>query len=148
MPGYPEHLTVPMDRLFHRLKVERPVWRLNWGLLDNPALFQPTGHGRLAHHPHITAQNAGDMLWLRMERQTLRRLPRSRDILFTIRVHVRPLHTLATHPERAAALAAAIRAMPPAMLQYKSFLPFLEAVLAWLDQVTATPGTQGARCII
>lgn len=148
VPGYMEHLTLSMDRLFHRLKVERPVWRLNWGLLDDPALFQPIGHGRLAHHPHITAQNAGDMLWLRMERQTLRRLPRTRDILFTIRVHVRPLHTLATHPERATALAAAIRAMPPTMRQYKSFLPFLEAVLAWLDQVTATSGTQGARCII
>lgn len=143
VPGYTEHLSVPMDRLLHRLKVEHPVWRLNWGLIDHPALFQPTGHGQLTHNPHITVDNAGDMVWLRMERQTLRRLPRSGDVLFTIRVHVRPLHTLATHPERAAALAAAIRAMPPAMHQYKSFLPFLEAALAWLDHIAASSRIQG-----
>jgi hypothetical protein len=129
-----------MERFFHRLKTERPVWRINWTLLDNPTLFQPTGHGRLAHNAQITAQNAGDMLWLRMERQTLRRLPRSGDILFTIRVHVRPLHSLATRPERAATLAAAIRALPLAMQRYKSLPPFLDAVLAWLDQVAPPPG--------
>jgi hypothetical protein len=75
-----------------------------------------------------------------MERQTLRRLPRTGDILFTIRVHVRPLYTLATQPQRAADLAAALRAFPQAMRQYKSLPPFLDALLVWLDRVTSTAG--------
>jgi Haem-dependent oxidative N-demethylase, alpha subunit-like len=140
VPGYAEQLATPMDRVFHRLKTERPVWRLNWGLTDNPALFQPTGHGRLEYNARITPQNAGEMLWLRMERQTLRRLPGSGDVLFTIRVHIRPLHTLAAHPQRAAALAAAVRAFPQAMQQYKSLPPFLDALLVWLDRVASTTG--------
>jgi hypothetical protein len=72
-----------------------------------------------------------------MERQTLRRLPHSGDILFTIRVYVRPLEHLLAYPARAAAIAAAIRALPPVIQRYKSFAPFQEAVLAWLDRVAA-----------
>lgn len=137
VPDYEEQLASTMDRFLCRLKTDRPVWRLNWSLLDDPTLFQPTGHGRHRLNTHITRHNAGETVWLRMERQTLRRLPGTGDILFTIRVHVRPLHTLAARPERAAALAAAIRALPPAIQQYKSLLPFRGAVLAWLDGVAS-----------
>ena len=137
VPGYEEELASSMDRFFARLKVEKPVWRLNWGLIDDPTLFQPTGHGRQGVNPDITAENAGDTLWLRMERQTLRRLPRSQDVLFTIRVYVRPLRELVMQPERAAELAATIRTMPEPMRVYKSLPPFLDAVLGWLDHVTS-----------
>ena len=44
--GYKEHLDSTMDRFFARMKVHRPVWRLNWGIVDDPALFQSTGHSR------------------------------------------------------------------------------------------------------
>lgn len=132
--GYEEHLAVTVDRFFDRLKVEKPVWRLNWGLIDDPALFQPTGHGRQGLNPDITAENAGEKLWIRMERQTLRRLPRTQDVLFTIRVYVRPLQELRSHPERAATLASALRNMPEPTRRYKSLSPFLDAVLAWLER--------------
>ena len=39
--------------------------------------------------------------FIRVERQTLRKLPSSRDILFTIRIHLDPLAVLARHPDRA-----------------------------------------------
>lgn len=39
----------------------------------------------------ITAQNAGDRLLTRMERETLSRLPKTGAILFTIRTHMKPL---------------------------------------------------------
>jgi hypothetical protein len=135
VPGYEEHLASTMDRYFERIKVDKPVWRMNWSIIDNPTLFQPTGHGRKGLNPDITADNAGEKLWLRMERQTLRRLPRTQDTLFTIRVHVRPLRQLVARPERAATLAAAIRALPEPMRLYKSLPPFIDAVLAWLDRV-------------
>jgi dimethylamine monooxygenase subunit A len=136
--GYEEQLASTVDRFFERLRVEKPVWRLNWGLIDDPALFQPTGHGRKGLNPDITAENAGEKLWIRMERQTLRRLPRTQDVLFTIRVHVRPLRQLEAHPEQAATLASALRNMPEPTRLYKSLPPFLDAVLAWLDQAART----------
>lgn len=137
IPGYEEQLATAMDRYFARIKVDKPVWRINWGMSDDPALFQPTGHGRKGLNPDITAENAGEKLWLRMERQTLRRLPCTHDILFTIRVHLRPLQELAARPERAAALATAMRTMPEPMRVYKSLPPFFDAALAWLDRIVA-----------
>jgi hypothetical protein len=104
-------------------------------LMDDPRLFQPTGHGARAGKGEITADNAGEKIWLRMERQTLRRLPRTQAIVFTIRVHVRPLHSLARCPEQAARLAATLRALPEPMRVYKILQPFLSAVLTWLDRL-------------
>jgi hypothetical protein len=100
----------------------------------------PRGHGQWAHDDSITSENAGEKLWLRMERQTLRRLPHTQDVLFTIRIYVHPLHTLAARPERAAALAEAIRALPPELQTYKSVRPFRQAILAWLDRCVAQDG--------
>jgi hypothetical protein len=141
VPDYAAQLDATMNRLFARLKVQRPVWRLNWSLIDNPALFQPSGHGRRDHNPTVTAHNAGDMLWLRVERQTLRRLPRTGDILFTIRIYVQLLRDVAANSERAAHLAAAMRALPPQMRGYKSLYPFMDAALQWLDPIAAEART-------
>ena len=134
VPGYEAQLSSTMDRFFARLKTERPVWRVNWSIVDDPALFLPRGHGRRERDHGITAENVGEKLWLRMERQTLRRLPRTQDVLFTIRIYVQPLHALAARPERTAALATAIRSLPSELQAYKSVFPFREAILAWLDR--------------
>lgn len=138
VPGYAEQLASTVDRYFERLKVDKPVWRMNWSIIDDPTLFQPTGHGRKGLNPDITPENASEKLWLRMERQTLRRLPKSQNVIFTIRVYVRPFHSLADRPERAATLAAAIRALPEPLRLYKSLPPFLDAVLAWLDRIATS----------
>ena len=132
-PHYAETIATPMDRAFDKLKAERSVWRLNWSVLDNGALFQPTGHGRKDYVTDVTAANAGDKLWLRVERQTLRRLPQSGDILFTIRIYNYPFYTLAAHPEAAHCLAAAIAGLDERMTDYKSLCPLRNAAIAWLE---------------
>ena len=134
-PGYQEHLDSTMDRFFARMKVAKPVWRLNWGIVDDPTLFQSTGHSQGGFRSDITAENAGQKLWLRIERQTLRRLPCSQDILFTIRIYVKPLTHLLAYPDRAAAMARALRSLPEWWLLYKSLPAFLDAVLGWLDTI-------------
>lgn len=135
VPRYDSRLELPMDRLFDRLKENKPVWRLNWSVLDNPALFQPAGHGKTGYATTITAENAGERLWLRTERQTLRRLPASRDILFTIRIYIQPLSALNHQPENAARLAKALKGMDEDMRVYKSLSPILDAAVAWLERV-------------
>jgi hypothetical protein len=139
VPGYAERLGKAMNRLFDRLKVEKPVWRMNWGVVDDGALFQPVVRPRPPDAPPITAGNAGDWLWLRMERQTLRRLPVSQDILFTIRIYSQPLWKLAQKPQRAAALAGALRGLDESMQAYKSLAAYRDAVVSWLEQAASTP---------
>lgn len=135
VPGYDTELGNPMDRLFDRLKVEKPVWRLNWSVLDSPALFQPVAPPQPPDAPPITPQNAGERLWLRMERQTLRRLPVSGEILFTIRIYTESLAAVASKPGRAARLAAALRGLDADIRRYKSLRDVRDVAIEWLDAV-------------
>jgi len=131
VPSFRERLAAPVDRFFGNIRVERPVWRVNWSLVDTPTLFLPPEHrGRPRD---IAAGRAGEELWLRTERQTLRRLPRSGDVVFGIHTRVDPLAEAIDSPEAARGLAARIREMPDPMARYKSILPIREPLLAWLD---------------
>jgi len=144
VPGFADKLAAPVARFFDHLKAERPVWRLNWSLLDDPALFQPAGHGRTGRDESVTAENAGDRLWLRVERQTLRRLPATGAVVFGIRVHRWPLARLAAQPDAAGRLKAAIETLPPALARYKSIPVFGEAVTQWLGRAACARPAPGA----
>jgi len=134
VPFYAERLARPVDRFMRHGKPGHIAARLNWSVLDDATLFQPGGKWREAHNPAVTAANAGATLFLRVERQTLRRLPRTDAVLFGIRVHVYPLACAIAAAETAARLADAVRALPEATMRYKSLLPIRDALLAWLDE--------------
>lgn len=137
VPGFEARLGRPVDRFFQSLEPERPVWRANWSLVEDTALFHP--HGR-APIPDLTPANAGRLLWLRVERQTLRRLPESRAVVFTIRTLIEPLTAIARQPGLAQALAARLREMDPAMAAYKGLVAVGEPVLAYLDRMAEEAG--------
>ncbi|MGI4955902.1 MAG: heme-dependent oxidative N-demethylase family protein [Janthinobacterium lividum] len=134
VPLYAGALAAPVDRFMRHLKPGKLTERLNWSVTDDPALFQVEGKHRTGLDPSFTAANAGERLFLRVERQTLSRLPRSGFVLFTIRVHTYPLSRVAAQPGAAARLAGAVRAMPEAMAAYKSLPPFRAALLGFLDE--------------
>jgi hypothetical protein len=81
IPFYDDQLAQPTNSFFDRLKPERSFWRLNWTLIDNPALHQPT----MERNP---PQSDLSQWFFRVERQTLRRLARSGAIVFTIHNYV------------------------------------------------------------
>ena len=132
VPLYAERLSRPVDRFMRHVKPGHIAQRLNWSLVDDPALFQTGGHGREGINSAITQMNAGETVFLRVERQTLRRLPRSDGVLFGIRVHVYPLARVITTPALAWRLAAAVGALPTEINRYKSLGTFREALLGWL----------------
>jgi hypothetical protein len=144
VPFYAEKLERPVDRFFERLKPDKPVWRLNWSLTDDPALHQPTGHSRPDVNGDIDGESAGTRIFLRVERQTLLRLPDSGAICFGIRIHQNPLRDLEDEPENAARLAAAVRELPDEVLYYKSVKPFQAPLLAYLDRLAARAATATA----
>ena len=103
--GYEEQLATGVDRFMATLKAGAIYGRCNW-------FIAATGERRwLEHRPpaetfaHVTADNAGKTLFVRSERQTLRRLPQTGAILFTIGIYVEPLGNLS--PDNIAMLAAA-----------------------------------------
>jgi hypothetical protein len=94
--GYDPRIIDRVDRLFDQLTA-RPVWRRNWFLMSDPTLFQPEPP---PEERVILAADAATDLFIRSERQTLRRLP-SGWIVFTIRIQQDRLADLVTTPERA-----------------------------------------------
>jgi hypothetical protein len=134
VPGFAERLGSPADRFFATIDAARPVWRANWSLTDDPALFQPHGRGKPIS---VTAADAGERLFLRVERQTLRRLPASGQVLFTIRSFVKRLDEALERADQARAMAARVREMPEAVARYKNILGIREPLLAWLDAKAA-----------
>ncbi|KEO86957.1 hypothetical protein EH30_04800 [Erythrobacter sp. JL475] len=92
--GYEEQLASGVDRFMETLRPGPIYARCNW-------FIAATGERRwIADRPpqeafaHVTPQNAGETLFVRSERQTLRRLPETGAILFTIGIYVEPLGAL------------------------------------------------------
>jgi hypothetical protein len=135
VPDYDQKLATPSDRYMVGLKAHKPSWRCNWSIVDSDDLYLKQQRHKKGQDSQITADNAGDKLWIRSERQTLRRLPSSGDILFTIRTYVRPLSLLETIPSVAQGLSTAIGKLPPQMHSYKNLLPVREALLAYLERI-------------
>lgn len=116
VPGYDVALSAPTNSFFDRLGPERSYWRLNWTLLDCPDLHQPDG-ARVAP--------SGDLAdwFFRVERQTLRQLPRTNAIVFTIRTYVASAATLCDRDDDfAPALLHALESAPPAVQAYKGWI--------------------------
>lgn len=134
VPGFAARLGGPAERVLAALAVERPVWRANWGLVEHPELFHP---GPRDPVPDLSAANAGERLWLRVERQTLRRLPESRAVVFTIRTLVRPLAEAVRERGVARAMAERFREMEPAMAGYKGLPLMRQPLLGYLDRRAA-----------
>ena len=132
VPLYADRLSSAVDRFMGALAPGKVAERLNWSVVDDGALFQTGGKHRTAHDPTITPANAPDRLFLRVERQTLMRLPRCGFVLFAIRVHSYALRRVLAVPGAAADLAAAVRTLPDAMATYKSLFPVRDALLACL----------------
>jgi len=135
VPGYSEKLAHPVDSVFNRLKSNHPVWRLNWSIVESPELFFPPEKAQPSWEKTINCQNAGDQLFLRIERQTLRQLARSGAILFTVRTYVYPLRVLEDNHQMAESLAEIIQQMPVEMQEYKNILPIRQVLLGYLGEI-------------
>lgn len=128
-------------RIFDNLKAEQPVERLNWSLQADATRHLPMSspardERATARPPRFPPDGSG--VFVRVERQTLRKLPVSDDILFTIRIHLDPLRTLADHPMRAAlaaSFAAQLEALDAAQLNYKGLAADREQLAAALRAV-------------
>lgn len=119
--GFGDRFLVRVQRIFEGLRPELVLERRNWTVLNSDALHTPSSAPIRARIGEIDPAQAGGALSLRVERQTLRRLPRTGGALFTIRVWLAPLASLAEQPERLAAFARAWRTATPELRAYKRF---------------------------
>jgi hypothetical protein len=133
VPDYENKLARPVDRYFDKLDINKPVWRVNWSLTDDPDLYQPIRKTSTDYARSINSKNAGDLIFLRCERQTLRRLPNTGWILFSIKTYVDKVSALVCQPEALVDLAHSVKNMSADMQQYKNIAPYRKQLLEYLD---------------
>jgi len=133
VPDYEDKLARPVDRFFDKLDINKPVWRVNWSLTDDPDLYQPIRKTSTDYSRSINSKNAGDLIFVRCERQTLRRLPNTGWILFSIKTYVDKVSALAVQPEALVDLAHSVKNMSADMQQYKNIAPYRKQLLEYLD---------------
>jgi len=131
VPGFAGDMERRVTRIFDNLRTGAPVERFNWSIYNNDTL----------HHP-LPSTTTSDASFIRVERQTLLKMPGSGDILFTIRVLIDPLAAFRAHPD-GARLAQSLReqllAMTEAQLAYKGMSESRDRLAAELaDLATAT----------
>jgi hypothetical protein len=131
--GFSERFLARVQRIFEGLRPDLVLERRNWTLLNSNELHTPSSAPIRARIGEIEPAAAGRVLHLRVERQTLRRLPRTGGALFTIRVWLAPLSSLAGEPERLAAFAQAWRTATPELRAYKRFDLYDELVESFLS---------------
>lgn len=127
VPGYSEALAAKVRQLLLRIKPGPGVWRQNWSIMPTDRWSLP-GH----HNEYLPESTAAAAMFHRTERQTLRRLPISNAVVFTIAVDVTPFADL--EPSTAGRLAEEISLLPPEFLAYKGLadrtdvVPYLRAL--------------------
>ncbi len=134
VPGFAEHIGHSTQLLFERMKPQRPVWRLNWSILPLDRLnLAPQFFAENAQAAQrLTPTTIGERGMLRVERQTLTRLPATGAILFTIHTYQASLATVARDPVRRHQLAHYLSTVPMDILRYKGIDRFVKMLIDYV----------------
>jgi len=119
-----------------RIQHDHPVRRLNWTMTVNPRLdtspenYPIWGPDRTT----ITPENVGEKLHLRVELQTLFRLPRSNAILFGVRAYLASLNELVRVPKWGRRLHRVLRDIHPSLAEYKGLPRYHQCAVNFLSE--------------
>lgn len=119
-----------------KLQHGAPVRRFNWTMTVDPLLdTSPENYPKWGPtRTELTMDNVGHRQHLRVELQTLWRLPRSNAIAFPIRCYLIKFEELVSQPKWARRLHRVVRDLHPDLAAYKGFLRNRELLVQWLSQ--------------
>ncbi|MBV5260437.1 DUF3445 domain-containing protein [Synechococcus moorigangaii CMS01] len=114
-----DRLAARIARVFDHVRPGQVLERFNWTLQAGNERFTPDGAPMRARALAAAPEEAATLLHVRVERQTIARLPDSGAVLFTIRICLDPLAAL--DPKEKAALGAAWHGADDAARGYKKW---------------------------
>lgn len=141
VPHYDEHFVDKVNLMFNTMRPGKAVWRRNWGISLNSALFQ---HPDI-EQPSLEPLNPVNMVEdgvLRSEHEGFVKLPKSGAIIFSISTYTWPVKEMLAEPTVFNALSTARANMPETMLAYRNrrqMAQVLDVVLASYPRPTPAP---------
>ncbi|PSR82458.1 hypothetical protein BD289DRAFT_437376 [Coniella lustricola] len=137
VPQYKEKLELGMSSFFKRLKCEDLYVRNNYFIQvdDDLAWSWSIGSEDDENHSWDTAveNRAIEHHMFRSERQSLRRLPKTGAVVFTIRTYFHPVMEIASEDYVAGRLASAVRSWGDDVARYKGAPKYKDVLLEYLD---------------
>ena len=127
VPGLNTALGPQIATFLDRIKPGVSWTRNNWGLSRSPEWNQHPAR----RTPRLDERVTLDQVYFRVEEQSLVALPKSRGVLFGIRLKVTPLAGISGLPE-AKMLAQLLETMPEEMAKYKGLYQARERIVALL----------------
>lgn len=137
VPGYERNLGLSDDHYFARMIPGDFIGRMNWSLqVDGEDMFRADGDN---YHPgtgqEVVATEEDPKLsecFLRVEHQTLTKLPRTGAVVITVHSYKTPLSKVREDGD-GVALADAVESMPEGLAGYKMRQYWGNKVLPWLN---------------
>ena len=120
IPDYKEKMSFSMDRYFSKMPTSAPIQRGSWGLEVGNPLFMPPGdpHEKLRESQQESLK-IGDC-YLRVDWQTLRRLPLSAGIVFNFKALFTPVEEFRDEPHIPALVLKILKEGKKNLMEYKN----------------------------
>ncbi|KAF3910884.1 hypothetical protein ABW20_dc0107314 [Dactylellina cionopaga] len=119
VPDYKEKMGMSMDRFFSKMSTNKPIQRGSWDIVPGEPLFVESGPElvriKSTQNPHLKEED----LTLRVDWQTLRRLPLSNAIVFNYKALFTPLRELEDEPGVPALVEKVLKEGNRSILKYK-----------------------------
>ena len=122
-------------RMFDGLRPGHVLERFNWTVQAGSSRFTPSSEPLKAMARTAPEDAALELLHLRVERQTISKLPETGAVVFTIRVCIDPLHAALPDAAHRRAFEAAWDGIDPALADYKGWPDHDRLVRAALAQL-------------
>lgn len=138
VPKYNTHLKKGMEKFFVRLTPEAPVVRNNYFIqtddhLDWSSSIGDENNEKVGWYTANPAKSI-DQIWYRSERQSVRRLPITGAVIFTIRTYFLPLTEMCKEPFIPKRLLDGIESWSDDVREYRGYEKFYETVLPYLRE--------------
>ncbi len=145
VPTLSDKLGVRIERVLSSVHEDTPCERFNWQVTPMATLFFPHDpHRANADAMHAVRDalrrepgRAGELLFIRVERQTLSRLPASRAVAFSLHTYSDPLSVLGADPQAARSMLRLLEGYAESRWHYSEMEIVREPLLDYLRQVAA-----------
>jgi dimethylamine monooxygenase subunit A len=118
-----------------RLKPGHPFRRTNWNMTVYPRhdISVEATPNWANDWSHVTPENFGKIVHLRIEVQPIFRLPRTNAIAFPVRTYFASFDEIATNPAWAKRLHRVVKTCPQDIVDYKGFTRYQHIAVDWLS---------------
>ncbi|WP_373503373.1 DUF3445 domain-containing protein [Aestuariivirga sp.] len=145
VPGLNEQLAARIDRVLANIQKGAPVVRFNWFITAISSRLFPQGwheanvsaSEQVARSLHEDHRLAGELLWLRVERQTFLRLPETEALAFGIHTYSDQLSSISNDRESLEAMHRLLGEYSKDRLNYSAMLATRAPVLRWIEDKLA-----------